>query len=61
VAPAAAVFGVGAYNTEGRPDRETVGRLAAAGVRVYRTDREGTVRVMFGTDSELEIRMVGER
>jgi competence protein ComEC len=38
-----AVISVGAGNTYGHPHRETLDRLAAQGVTVYRTDLDGTV------------------
>ena len=46
--PRLAVVSVGASNPWGHPDPEVLGRLAAAGARVYRTDRDGAVR--FRTD-----------
>ncbi len=41
--PAVAVISVGARNPFRHPTPETLGRLAAAGARVYRTDRDGAV------------------
>ncbi|HEX6987908.1 MAG TPA: hypothetical protein VF282_00420 [Bacillota bacterium] len=43
LAPRLAVIPVGPYNEEGRPHAEVLARLEAAGARVYRTDRDGTV------------------
>jgi beta-lactamase superfamily II metal-dependent hydrolase len=43
VRPAVAVISVGARNAYGHPDPGTLARLAAAGARVYRTDRDGAV------------------
>jgi len=43
VTPEDAVISVGAGNTYGHPHQETVDRLAAHGVTVYRTDLDGTV------------------
>lgn len=43
--PRVAVIEVGAHNTYGHPTPTTLAALRAAGVRVYRTDRDGTVRV----------------
>lgn len=43
VAPAVAVISVGAFNPFGHPHRATLEALAAAGVLVYRTDRDGAV------------------
>ena len=42
-APTDAIISVG-RNTYGHPNPEMLGRLAAAGVRVWRTDRMGTIR-----------------
>jgi competence protein ComEC len=43
VTPEDAVISVGTGNTYGHPHQETLDRLAAAGVTVYRTDLDGTV------------------
>jgi beta-lactamase superfamily II metal-dependent hydrolase len=43
VAPKYAVISVGAGNDYGHPHKETLAKLASAGVQVYRTDRDGTV------------------
>ena len=43
VKPAFAVISVGSGNSFGLPRRETLGRLAEAGTRVYRTDLDGAV------------------
>ncbi|NLG83832.1 MAG: MBL fold metallo-hydrolase [Firmicutes bacterium] len=42
--PKAAVISVGRSNPFGHPHPETLIRLAAAGVKVYRTDERGTIR-----------------
>jgi competence protein ComEC len=48
VSPRLAVISVGPRNPFGHPAPETLGRLAAVGARVYRTDRDGAV--IFETD-----------
>lgn len=48
VHPQVAVVMVGTGNRAGLPDTETVERLEAAGARLYRTDRQGTIE--FVTD-----------
>ncbi|WP_342686137.1 MULTISPECIES: MBL fold metallo-hydrolase [unclassified Methanoculleus] len=48
--PAVSVITVGAGNDYGHPHEETLERLEAAGSRIYRTDRDGTVVV--STDGE---------
>ncbi|MBA2374095.1 MAG: DNA internalization-related competence protein ComEC/Rec2, partial [Chloroflexi bacterium] len=45
--PRIAVASAGARNRYGHPAAATLGRLADAGARVYRTDRDGTVSVSF--------------
>ena len=48
--PQFAVISVGAGNPYGHPTRATMERLAAAGSRVLRTDRDGTVRLVVDGD-----------
>jgi len=43
VGPRVAVVSVGPRNVYGHPDAGALARLAAAGARVYRTDRDGAV------------------
>lgn len=43
VAPRAAVVSAAAHNDYGHPAPATLARLAAAGARVWRTDRDGTI------------------
>jgi competence protein ComEC len=50
VRPRVAVASAGAGNRYGHPARSTIERLAEAGARVYRTDRDGTVTVSFEAD-----------
>ena len=55
VAPTLAVIGVGSANRYRHPAPETLGRLERAGIRVFRTDLDGTVTVE--SDGEtLEVR-----
>ncbi len=49
-APSVALVSVGAANTYGHPSPATLGRLVAHGVRTYRSDLEGTVRVALAPD-----------
>ena len=55
LAPRIAVVSVGAGNTYGHPNPETLGRLAAHGARVFRTDHDGTVTATIA-DGRLEVR-----
>ena len=48
--PRVAGIEVGAGNTYGHPTPSTLRALRAAGARVYRTDRHGTVRLRVGGD-----------
>src|SRR5215471_907197 len=43
VDPTVAIISVGARNSFGHPTPEVLGRLEAAGARIYRTDRDGAV------------------
>ena len=52
VGPKVAVISVGEGNRGGDPSPEVLARLEGAGVRVYRTDVDGTVEVIVG-DGEL--------
>jgi competence protein ComEC len=45
VAPKVAVISVGAGNDYGHPHKVTIDKLAGAGVRVYRTDLNGSVTI----------------
>lgn len=45
VHPSVAVVSVGRYNSFGHPAPEVLARYSAAGVRIYRTDRDGAVRL----------------
>jgi competence protein ComEC len=54
LSPKAAVVSVG-VNRYGHPAPATLARLAAAGVEVWRTDRDGTVSVLVG-DSSMTLR-----
>lgn len=60
VSPDYAVICVGAGNDYGHPHRETLDKLAAAGVRVYRTDRDGTV-VFVSDGKTLSVRTLRSR
>jgi competence protein ComEC len=49
VRPRIAIASAGTGNPYGHPARATLERLSAAGARVFRTDRDGTVQVTFGS------------
>jgi competence protein ComEC len=50
VRPRVAIASAGTGNPYGHPARATLDRLARAGTRVYRTDRDGSVSVSFDAD-----------
>ncbi|HEV8306058.1 MAG TPA: hypothetical protein VGW35_00200, partial [Methylomirabilota bacterium] len=50
VGPRLALISVGARNAFGHPTPAALGRLAAAGARIYRTDYDGAVEV--GSDGD---------
>ncbi len=60
VRPRVAVASAGAGNPYGHPAKATLGRLATAGARVLRTDRDGTVVVGFDP-SGITVRAEGGR
>ncbi len=60
VRPRIAVASAGAGNPYGHPTRQTLERLASAGARVLRTDRDGTVVVGF-EPTGLSVRTEGGR
>jgi competence protein ComEC len=45
VSPSTAIISVGAGNDYGHPAQSTLDRLASAGAKVYRTDKNGTISV----------------
>lgn len=45
VSPEYAVISVGSYNTYGNPSPETISRLTAAGIRIFRTDINGSILI----------------
>jgi competence protein ComEC len=45
VSPAVSVIGVGEKNIYGHPHNLVLQRLEAAGSRIYRTDRQGTIKI----------------
>jgi competence protein ComEC len=56
VRPEIALLSVGRDNRYGHPAPEVVARLEAAGASIYRTDRQGTVRVLVGRDGSVRVR-----
>jgi competence protein ComEC len=50
IRPRVAIASAGTGNPYGHPSRATLDRLARAGARVYRTDRDGSVTVAFDED-----------
>ena len=54
VRPRVAVIGVGQRNSYGHPKQPLLERLQSVGASVYRTDKNGTVRVTF-SDHQLKI------
>ncbi len=54
--PEVAVISVGRRNRYGHPHEEVMRRLDAAGVESYRTDRDGTVRVLAARDGSFVVR-----
>ena len=60
VRPSVAVASAGSDNPYGHPAKATLDRLAAAGARVLRTDRDGTVVVGFEHDA-MTVRAEGGR
>lgn len=52
------MISVGAENDYGHPHQETLAKLTTAGIKVYRTDRDGTV--IFVSDGKtLTVRVLG--
>lgn len=51
VRPAISIIEVGAKNLYGHPTREALGRLTAAGAQIFRTDRQGTIKVVNHNDN----------
>jgi competence protein ComEC len=53
--PQVAAIEVGAHNSYGHPAPATLAALQRAGAHVYRTDRDGTVRLTVGADGRLTV------
>ncbi len=47
VTPKVSIIEVGAKNTYGHPTKEALDRLTASGTKTFRTDQNGTVKVVF--------------
>jgi competence protein ComEC len=54
--PRVAVLSAGDGNTFGHPHEVVLNRLDVAGVPVYRTDRDGDVRLVIASDGSVEVR-----
>ena len=54
--PEAAVISAGRRNRYGHPHAEVVARLLESGAELYRTDRDGTVRVVARADGSFSVR-----
>lgn len=46
VLPQVAIISVGADNRYGHPEAETLARLVATGVKIYRTDQDGNIAII---------------
>jgi competence protein ComEC len=55
VAPEAAVISAGRRNRYGHPAPEVMARLEAMGVRIYRTDRDGTLTIRARREGTFEV------
>jgi competence protein ComEC len=60
VHPGLAVISAGRGNVYGHPSPLVLSRLAAAGVEVHRTDREGTLAIVAHRDGTWEIRSAAQ-
>ena len=54
--PHVAVLSAGDGNSFGHPHQVVMERLDAAGIPVYRTDRDGDVRILIASDGTVEVR-----
>ncbi len=59
VAPRWAVISVGPNNPYYHPSPEVIARLEARGLRPLRTDRDGEIRLRFGTDGRIRLDLPG--
>ncbi len=55
VQPSIAVVSVGAQNDYGHPAADTMAKLKASGARIFRTDRQGTIRLSL-TEKGIEVK-----
>ena len=49
--PKLAVISVGAKNRYGHPDQDTLDILGKLGIKIYRTDEQGTIKVIIDQNS----------
>jgi competence protein ComEC len=59
--PALALISVGARNSYGHPSPQAELRWSAAGARVYRTDRHGTIEISASPDGRFTVRTIDRR
>ena len=58
VSPGISLIGVGKNNNFGHPNEEIIQRLKNKNIKVYRTDKNGEIKIEFNKDGTIGIKSI---